>query len=69
MNRRKEMKTLAVIKAQSKVGLHAVAAAHGLTVITETLRQFDELGYFEDPSGGGNHINIGEAGWVALAKE
>jgi hypothetical protein len=37
-------------------------------VIDETVRQFDELGYFQDPPGGGNRINIGEAGWVALAR-
>lgn len=62
------MKTLAVIVAQSRIGLAAVAKARGLKVIEDTIRQYDELGYFQDPPNDSNRINIGSPGWVAMAR-
>jgi hypothetical protein len=63
------MKTIAVIVAKTRAGLLAVADASNMNIISGTDREFDELGLFKDPIITGNAaINIGEPGWVCLAR-
>ncbi len=63
------MKEMAVVIAETKGGLSAVAEQSGYEIIPDTERQFSSLTTCSDPTfDGAGHIDTPKAGWVALAE-
>lgn len=63
------MADLAVVIADTRGGLDAIAATSRLTLIPETVREFSSLTTFSTPGlTTASHIDTDQKGWVALAE-